>query len=255
MPQPSNPNLPTDAAIAHPALVSLTFDDGLRCQFDKAIPILDRHRIPATFFLIANQDPTHDRWSGHTNDWWKIDWREDDVAMLRSVIESGHEIGSHSVTHHPDRMAMQPDVETREAKHLIESWLGTAVSSFCYPFYRSHAYLANAVRNAGYEQARGGGTAPFYEPRSSFYPLSANSGFDKFNIDCRQISNREFVQEWLRPGCWHVLTFHGIGDSRDGWEPIPVEEFERQMAELARYRDSGDVQVLTFKEGVKRMTL
>src|SRR6266851_5617228 len=40
-----------------PALVSLTFDDGLRCQFEKAVPILDRYGFPGTFFLVANTDP------------------------------------------------------------------------------------------------------------------------------------------------------------------------------------------------------
>jgi peptidoglycan/xylan/chitin deacetylase (PgdA/CDA1 family) len=38
----------------NPALVSLTFDDGLRCQFDRALPILKKHGFRATFFLIAN---------------------------------------------------------------------------------------------------------------------------------------------------------------------------------------------------------
>ena len=80
-----------------PALVSLTFDDGFRCQFEKALPILNSHDMPATFFLIVNQDSTHDRWLGHTNDWWKIDWREDDIANLRRLINDGHEIGSHSL--------------------------------------------------------------------------------------------------------------------------------------------------------------
>jgi len=36
-----------------------------------------------------------------------------------------------------------------------------------------------------------------------------------------------------------VLTFHGIGDEQDGWEPITVAEFARQMAELANHRDPG----------------
>lgn len=238
-----------------PAMVTLTLDDGFRCQFESALPILDRYGINATFFLIANKEPTHDRWDGHVSDWWKIDWRDDDIAMLRKVVESGHEIGSHSVTHHPTTMATQPDVEAREAKRLIENWLGTPVSSFCYPFYRSHAYLANAVRSAGYEQARGGGIPPFYGPSSSFYHLSGERGFDKFNVDCRQISNHESVQEWLRPGCWHVLTYHGIGELRDGWEPISVSEFERHVTELARLRDSGNVLVATFKEGAKALAL
>ncbi|HEV2401926.1 MAG TPA: polysaccharide deacetylase family protein [Candidatus Sulfotelmatobacter sp.] len=34
-----------------PSLISITFDDGLRCQFEKALPILDHHSLKATFFL------------------------------------------------------------------------------------------------------------------------------------------------------------------------------------------------------------
>jgi peptidoglycan/xylan/chitin deacetylase (PgdA/CDA1 family) len=54
-----------DCAMSSPAIVSLTFDDGFRCQFEKAVPILNNHQLPATFFLIANRDETHDRWAGH----------------------------------------------------------------------------------------------------------------------------------------------------------------------------------------------
>jgi hypothetical protein len=50
-----------------------------------------------------------------------------------------------------------------------------------------------------------------------------------------------------------VLTFHGIGDEQDGWEPIPEFEFGRQMADLARLRDSGAVKVLTFKDAGERI--
>jgi peptidoglycan/xylan/chitin deacetylase (PgdA/CDA1 family) len=237
------------------ALISLTFDDGFRCQFDKALPILDRHGFFATFFLIANQNSTHDLWSGHTKDWWKIDWREDDVAMLKKVAQHGHEIGSHSVSHHPTRMQMpgQPEIEALQSKQLIEERLELKVSSFCYPFYRSHAYLADAVKHAGYEQARGGGVPPFYVPQASYYAISNDDSLDRFNVDCRQISTNENVGRWLRPGYWHVLTFHGIGGTKDGWEPITTEQFAAQMAELAEYRDSGVVEVVTFGKGAARL--
>ncbi len=193
------------------SIISLTFDDGLRCQFESALPILNSHGMRATFFLIANRNPTHDLWSGHTHDWWKIQWRDDDVAMLRQLVQDGHEIGSHSVTHHPTEMPKQPALEACESKKLIEGWIGTRVSSFCYPFYRSHAFLADAVKDAGYEQARGGGTQPLYEPGASYYAISDAARFDRFNVDCRQISKNEDVAGWLRPGYWHVLTFHAFG--------------------------------------------
>src|ERR1700704_2612175 len=112
-------------------LISLTFDDGLRCQFERAVPILDKYGFPATFFLVANQDATQERWN-HINEWWKTDWREDDIAMLKKLVQGGHEIGSHSVSHHPDKVRMQADIEACDSKQLIERWVGTNVSSFCY---------------------------------------------------------------------------------------------------------------------------
>ncbi len=238
-----------------PSLVSLTFDDGLRCQFQKALPILNRYGIPATFFLTANTDSTHDLWSNHIDDWWKIDWRADDITMLKNVIRDGHEIGSHSVTHHPDKLKMpeQSEFEARESKRLIEDRIETKVSSFCYPFYWSHAYLADAVKGAGYNQARGGGGAPQCAPGNSYYSFSDPSSLDHFNVDCRQITRNEDVAGWLRPECWHVLAYHAVGSERDGWEPIAVEQFEAQMEELAGYRDSGRVDVVTFAEGAARL--
>lgn len=238
------------------SIVSLTFDDGLRCQFERAVPVLNKLGMRATFFLIANRNSTHDLWSGHSDDWWKIDWRGEDIAMLKTLVRDGHEIGCHSVSHHPDNLKLseQAQFEARESKRLIEDWIGVPVSSFCYPFYWSHAYLAGAVRNAGYQQARGGGVAPNYVPGSSYYDVPDSGSLDRFNVDCRQISQNENVSEWLRPGCWHVLTFHAIGEDRDGWEPITLDQFSANMTELNGYRDSGAVEVLTFADAAGRFS-
>jgi hypothetical protein len=143
-------------------------------------------------------------------------------------------------------MQCNPPAEAFESKELIEGWLETKVTSFCFPYYRSHAYLADAVKNAGYEQARGGA-------RASSYVVPGDPSFDRFNVDCREISANEKVSEWLQPGCWHILTFHAIGNQRDGWGPISKEQFATLMAELAKYRDAGAVEVLTFKSGAARM--
>ena len=109
-------------AMDTPAVISLTFDDGLRCQFDKALPTLNSDGLPATFFLIANDEATHESWMGHAGDWFKIDWRDEDIGMLKKVVQDGHEIGSHSVTHHPQKMPMQPDIEARESSRLLKKY-------------------------------------------------------------------------------------------------------------------------------------
>ncbi len=145
-------------------------------------------------------------------------------------------------------MRSNPLSEARDSKERIEDWLETKVTSFCYPYYRSHEYLADAVKNAGYEQARGGGTPPVYVPRASHYVIPSDPGYDRFNLDCRQTSGNEQVSEWVRPGRWHILTFHGIGNQQDGWEPIGKDRFAALMAELAKYRDAGIVEILTFKD-------
>jgi peptidoglycan/xylan/chitin deacetylase (PgdA/CDA1 family) len=226
--------------------VSLTFDDGLRCQFEQAVPILDRYGLHGTFFLTANPSAIHIDWCKHP-DWRKVEWNSDDIQFLKSMAQRGHEIGSHSVWHKdPDprsqifRRDFDATFEATESKRLIENWLEMEIPSFCYPFCKKPDSLKNAVIAAGYKQARAGADASYYPVRSSI---------DHFDVDCRLIKESEIVGEWIRPNCWHVLMFHGIGTLKDGWAPITVAAFNRQMEELAKHRDSGAVEVVTFKNG------
>ncbi len=119
------------------------------------------------------------------------------------------------------------------------------IPSFAYPFYRTIQHLKEPTIKAGYRQARTGA-------QRSYYPSPYS--VDWFAVDCRQIKRTgEIVSEWVKPGCWHVVTFHGIGGDQDGWEPVTETEFEKQMAELAKLRDSGAVEVVTFKDGADRL--
>jgi peptidoglycan/xylan/chitin deacetylase (PgdA/CDA1 family) len=225
-----------------PASVSLSFDDGLRCQFEQAVPILDRYGFAATFFLVANTDPIHTDGFPHP-DWSKTDWNERDIHSFKGMIQRGHEIGAHSVHHRHPFLDSDPKLEAEGSKQWIEDQLGVEIPSYCYPFYRVTEPIKNAVVKAGYKQARSGAGNSY-----------VRRGFsDWFSVDCRQILNNENVGEWVRPDCWHVLTFLGIGGEQDGWEPITVVEFARQMAELAKLRDSGAVEVVTFRDGADRL--
>ncbi len=230
-----------------PALVSLTFDDGLRCQFEQGVPVLDRYGFPATFFLVANTDPIFtDGWAENNGfTWRKIAWNADDIQLLKGMAERGHEIGSHTINHKARAIAANPAFEAAESKRQIEGWMGTEVPSFAYPFYSTIRHLKQPAINSGYQQARTGPNNSYYAPTDSV---------DWFAVDCRQITRRgEVVATWLKPACWHVLAFHGIGGEQDGWEPITVTEFARQMAELAKLRDSAAVEVVTFKAGADRL--
>jgi peptidoglycan/xylan/chitin deacetylase (PgdA/CDA1 family) len=244
-----------------PALVSLTFDDGLRCQFERALPILDQYGFRATFFLVANTDPIHTDGCKHP-DWRKTDWSEKDIQVFKNMIHQGHEIGAHSVHHRQPFLDNDPKGEAEGSKQWIESRLEVEVPSYCYPFFHFTDPIKNSVINAGYKQARWGAHRTYRPEQSSI---------DFYKVDSRLIAidnpasvvidgtphplgrdGSESVSGWLQPG-WYVLTFHGIGTIDDGWWPISVIEFERQMAELAKYRTDGAVEVVTFRDGAERL--
>lgn len=243
------------------ALVSLTFDDGLRSQFERAVPILDGYGFPATFFLVANTDPIFtDGWAEENGfEWHKIDWNEEDIRLLKSMMSRGHEIGAHTITHKRDAIAANPVFEATECKRLIEGWLDTEIPSFCYPFYDTVTVLKEPTIKAGYRQARAGKQNSYYSLADADSDSESPKDYesrkkDLLAVDCRQIAQTgEDVNAWVRPGHWHVVTFHGIGGDQDGWVPITEPEFERQMTELAKLRDDGEVEVVTFANGAERL--
>jgi peptidoglycan/xylan/chitin deacetylase (PgdA/CDA1 family) len=233
----------------------------LRCQFERALPILDLYGLPATFFLVANTDPIHT--DGHSHpDWAKTDWSQKDIRFFKGLIQRGHEIGAHSVHHRQPFLDNNPKLEAEESKRWIEDRLETKISSYCYPFCHCNDVIKKAVIKAEYKQARWGANRQY---------CSEKRPIDLHKVDCRLAAgdNPEFVvvdgtshpvgrdgcedvNGWIQPD-WYVVMFHGIGTINDGWWPISVAEFSRQMAELSRLRDSGVVEVVTFANGADRL--
>jgi peptidoglycan/xylan/chitin deacetylase (PgdA/CDA1 family) len=123
--------------------VVLTFDDGFRNFYTEAFPVLQQYGFTATMFLatafIGNaprlfcpQDSSpstnsSQRSSSHVC----LTWSE-----VKELNASGIEIGSHTVNH--PRLVDLPwsdvEMELRDSKNAIEDRLGTATTSFCYPF-------------------------------------------------------------------------------------------------------------------------
>ena len=72
------------------AAIVLTYDDGLHSQLEHVVPILDKYKIKATFFL----------WAGMV--------QEEDIPVWRKVSKKGHELGNHSL-YHPCNAGINPD--------------------------------------------------------------------------------------------------------------------------------------------------
>ena len=99
----------------------LTFDDGSRTVFRKALPVLARHLFTATQFLVADA-------IGGTNHWDIRNHGEApdalmDTAEVRDWISAGQEIGSHTLTH-PVLTAIQAAQAKEEifASNQRRSW-------------------------------------------------------------------------------------------------------------------------------------
>lgn len=64
------------------AAVCFTYDDGLDCHLDVAVPQLDKYGFKGTFFCTGNSQSLYNRLA---------DWRE--------IAEDGHELGNHTLFH------------------------------------------------------------------------------------------------------------------------------------------------------------
>jgi peptidoglycan/xylan/chitin deacetylase (PgdA/CDA1 family) len=116
-------------------LVSVTFDDGYLDNFENAVPILLRHRIPAAFFVSTGIVDTGGRFPHDVRRGNPpipvMSW-----AQLREMRELGFTIGSHSVTHID--CAAEPEATVRrelaDSLEDIRREVGAASVLFAYPY-------------------------------------------------------------------------------------------------------------------------
>jgi peptidoglycan/xylan/chitin deacetylase (PgdA/CDA1 family) len=149
-----------------PRAVLVTFDDGYRSVARLAAPILERHRIPAAFFVCAGSIADRrllwydavarrgdqagvarmkrlpfDQWQRIDGDTRTIVGDDDPMAAmtvddLRALAARPlFEIGGHTISH--PILANAPAGRQREeiagSLRAIESWIGKPVRSFAYP--------------------------------------------------------------------------------------------------------------------------
>lgn len=149
-------------------LVCVTLDDGYASACESALPILERYRIPATFFVAAayvgSRDPLpFDRW-GRLNcgrvgaeSWRAAGWRELERAIHGGLIT----IGSHSFRHLEARDCGPAHLreEAERSRDALRSRLGAEhARAYAYPYGSSRLgdvteTYENAVRAAGYDLA------------------------------------------------------------------------------------------------------
>jgi peptidoglycan/xylan/chitin deacetylase (PgdA/CDA1 family) len=145
--------------------VVITFDDGYLDTLAVALPLLRATGFTATCYFVAG---AIGRVSGWTDPAPLMDW-----AGIRAWHAAGMEVGAHSVTH-ADLTTLGPAAlkdEVAGARACLEDRLGSAVTSFAYPFNRVEGRVMHAVAAAGYTSGVAGP-----ETRRSPYALSRVDG-------------------------------------------------------------------------------
>jgi len=133
-------------------VASLTFDDGFASVYDHAFPILVRHRLPATVFLVTNTLTA----SGQPVDW--VDdagstplptLSRDQVLEMQSA---GIAFGSHSHSHHDLTTMTEEECvrDLRTSREFLEDLLHGPVPFVAYPRGRHTPRVREAARRAGF---------------------------------------------------------------------------------------------------------
>ena len=123
--------------------VVITFDDGWKSQYEFAVPILEKYKFTATFFIITN--------SIGAKAYMTVD-------ELKDLHTKGFEIASHTKSH--PKLPSLDDVklveELQGSKKDLEGRVGITVKTLAYPYYAYDDRVMKAVQDAGYLGARAG---------------------------------------------------------------------------------------------------
>jgi peptidoglycan/xylan/chitin deacetylase (PgdA/CDA1 family) len=133
--------------------VAFTFDDGCSDFLTSALPILIRHKAPATVFIVTDMLGEKASWSEKSKNIQLMD--EDELRYIRA---QGITLGSHTLTHvnlknlNPEELDRQLKKSRTKLKDLGESFY-----AFSYPWGQWSDSILEAVQNSGYECAVGVG--------------------------------------------------------------------------------------------------
>ena len=115
--------------------VAITFDDGLASFGSVAAPLLLKHGLPVTLFVVTDAVGSSNVWRGRQDRGIPVqpllDWEQ-----LGALQEAGVHLGAHTCTH-PDVTTLAGDALEREivaSKQRLARELGVDAATFAYPY-------------------------------------------------------------------------------------------------------------------------
>ena len=124
-------------------MVTVTFDDGWRDNWDYAVPILRELQIPAVLFVVSGDLPEVSAERRMNED------------QLRCLAEAEIEVGAHTRSH-PNLTTLcaeQLEHELSGSRRDLETIINRPVRYLAYPGGRFNHLVVEAARSAGFEAA------------------------------------------------------------------------------------------------------
>lgn len=210
-------------------IISITFDDGLRSEFDNAFPILEEYNVGATFYVITDKirDISHDDSYMSANE-------------LRILQSHGNEIGSHSKTHDSfsHMSSDQVDEECRLSKQTLNSF-GLTVNNFAFPYGDATEHMDTV--SLYYRSARTAYEGPYLLSYSS--PQFELTGYPG-ESNC-ELQNQ--IDQVAASNSWTILFFHDVVTEYSD-PPNPYSIDSQGFSDFIEYALSKGVQILTVNQ-------
>ncbi len=205
--------------------VSVSFDDARHSQVDRGIPLLNEHGVKGTFYVS----------------WQMVEDRLDDWA---AAIETGHEIGNHTMRHPcganfgfsidgclEQYTLEKMDEDIREATDIIQRELNITPTTFAYPCGQKYVGVGEDCRSYVPVVARhflvGRGFRDEIFNNPGVCDLAQINGTDFDNTPFETIKS---LVDWARKcGGWIAFAGHEVGDG--GGQVVIADA----LAELCRY--------------------
>lgn len=240
------------------AAYSLTFDDGLLSHTTHLAPILEKHHLKATFFLVS--DVLQENLQAQPS------WRYGYWERFKALEALNHEIGGHTCTHaHLNACALGSAKELGSLRYEIQQPLlayttfipHAQVGTFAYPFGEFNAQVKAEVGQF-YFAARGVSSG-INQPKTMnwmdihcdalTYSAARTLATDKEKFIALQ---NDIVQHTIPAGAWSVylahdvLPFEEVVSAKDSWQPVSVESFDLFAAWLAQQQIENRLWVAPF---------
>lgn len=199
------------------AVINYTFDDGCPNQFDVAIPMFNQYGFQLTIYLVPDWVPG-DKW-----------------GTIKQAISNGHEMGSHTATHH-SLAELSPEDQRKELlssrKSIEEKTEMKKCHTIAYPYcihpdlnLCSEYYIAGRDCRGEIEKAT----------PDSYYRISSIGCGDLSSFNTTEAITEKMSEAASQNG-WCVFLLHGI-DNDGGYSPVTSQVLKECLEYLDKNRD------------------